>query len=142
MTHNEGTRIYTGTCLCSAVTLHVDHDRPTMGVCHCSICRKWGGGPYMSVECHRAPRIDGAEHVKVYASSEWAERGFCAVCGSHLFYRLKDREFYAVSAGLFREGGDWPFALQVFVDQKPQNYEFANATKQMTGEEVFKAFGQ
>jgi len=94
----------------------------------------------MTLECHRAPQIEGEEHVHVYASSEWAERGFCARCGTHLFYRLKEGGFYAVSAGLFKEAENWPFALQVFIDEKPDNYHFSNVTREMTGEEVFKAF--
>lgn len=91
----------------------------------------------MTLECHQAPRIDGVEHVRTYASSEWAERGFCAHCGTHLFYRLRQDEFYALPVGLFAEGGDWPFELQVFVDQKPDNYRFAEDTRTMTGQEVF-----
>lgn len=127
-----------GKCLCGAVTLHIQHDKPSMSACHCSICRRWTGGPFMSIESHKAPHIDGLEHVRTYASSEWAERGFCARCGTHLFYRLVRDEFYAVSVGLFQEGPDWPFGLQVFIDDKPNNYQFANATREMTGEDVFK----
>lgn len=94
----------------------------------------------MTLECHQTPRIEGVEHVRTYPSSEWAERGFCAHCGTHLFYRLTQREFYALPVGMFDEGGSWPFELQVFVDEKPGNYQFANATQEMTGEEVFKAW--
>lgn len=140
MTNTKATSTLTGQCLCGAVTLQVRHDRPALGVCHCSICRRWGGGPFMTLESHRAPQIEGEEHIRSYASSEWAERGFCACCGTHLFYRLKQGEFYALSAGLFKEGENWPFELQVFVDEKPDNYQFANVTREMTGEEVFKAF--
>lgn len=139
MSNDQATSFH-GKCLCGAVSLHVRHDKPTMSACHCSICRRWNAGPYMTLECHEAPRIEGAEHVRTYASSEWAERGFCSQCGTHLFYRLAQGEFYAVSAGLFAEAGNWPFELQVFVDEKPDNYRFADATKEMTGEEVFKAF--
>lgn len=92
----------------------------------------------MTLECRSAPEITGQKHVRTFASSEWAERGFCVECGTHLFYRLKDDAFYAVPVGLFKEGGDWPFDLQVFIDGKPNNYQFANRTHEMTGEEVFK----
>ena len=129
-----------GKCLCGQVTLHLRHEKPLMSVCHCSICRRWTGGPFMSLECHQAPRIDGIEHVRTYPSSEWAERGFCSHCGTHLFYRLIKGEFYAVPVGVFQEGGEWPFALQAFIDQKPGNYQFANATREMTGAEDFKAW--
>lgn len=127
-----------GHCLCGAVTLSLSIDRPSMAVCHCSFCRRWGGGPLMSMECHQPPRIEGEAHVRVYASSEWAERGFCDRCGSHLFYRLREGEFYSVPVGLFDQSGDWPFELQIFTDEKPANYCFANQTREMTGQEVFE----
>lgn len=129
-----------GQCLCGAVTLSVQHRAPALAACHCSICRKWGGGPYLSVEAHQTPAFKGDENIAVYDSSEWAQRGFCRKCGSHLFYRLKEGGFYALSAGLFRESSEWPFKLQVFIDEKPGNYAFANSTREMTGEEVFKAW--
>lgn|SRR5690554_196769 len=127
----------TGSCLCGAVQLSVVQEHPSMGVCHCSICRKWAGGPFMSMECHQAPSIRGEEHIGIFDSSEWAQRGFCKQCGTHLFYRLKEGGFYALAAGLFPKSGNWPFTLEVFVDEKPENYEFANKTKRMTGAEVF-----
>lgn len=140
MSDNQAGATFQGKCLCGAVSLRLQHNKPSMSVCHCSICRRWTGGPFMTLECHKAPQIEGMEHVRTYSSSEWAERGFCSQCGTHLFYRLVKGDFYAVSLGLFQEGGEWPFELQVFIDQKPGNYQFANATHEMTGEEVFKAW--
>src|SRR5690606_9300318 len=102
-----------GQCLCGAVSVKLHHEKPTMSACHCSICRHWTGGPFLTLECHAAPQFDGMEYVRTYASSEWAERGFCSQCGTHLFYRLIKDEFYAMSVGLFQTGSDWPFELQV-----------------------------
>lgn len=129
-----------GTCLCGAVSLYFRQPSPNLGACHCSLCRRWGGGPFLSVEIHEPPHVEGEEWVRVYASSEWAERGFCSRCGSHLFYRLKKAPFYALSAGLFKESEAWPLKLQVFIDEKPESYTFANKTEEMTGEQVFQAW--
>ena len=139
MVHDAAAQ-YQGACLCGAVRMRVSHAEPHVSACHCNICRHWGGGPFLSLECRQAPEFDGLEHVATFASSDWAERGFCTRCGTHLFYRLKSAEFYAVPVGLFAEGASWPFTLQVFIDAKPENYAFANATDTMTGEEVFKAW--
>lgn len=140
MSEDQSTTTMCGNCLCGAVAIHLQHDKPTMSACHCSICRRWTGGPFMALECHKVPRIEGIEHVHTYPSSEWAERGFCSRCGTHLFYRLIKGDLYAVPVGLFSEGANWPFDLQIFVDEKPDNYQFANDTQTMTGEEVFKAW--
>lgn len=136
---SDQTRIQ-GTCLCAAVSISIAQPSPTISACHCSICRNWTGGPFFSLETHESPVIEGKEHVRSYASSEWARRSFCAVCGTHLFYELEAGGFHAISAGLFKESGQWPFELQVFIDEKPDNYQFANSTRQMTGEEVVKLF--
>ena len=82
----------TGKCLCGAVTFTAE-PMPTMQACHCDMCRKWGGGPYMSTPCTNAV-FDGP--VTAYASSEIADRGFCATCGSHLFYFAKAAGIHAV----------------------------------------------
>lgn len=131
-----------GHCLCGAVKLTLDIERPTLSACHCSMCRRWGGGPLLSVDSHGVPALEGEQHISVYAASEWAERGFCSRCGSHLFYRLRDGSWYSVSPGLFDESGTWPFELQVFVDDKPDNYAFANKTLEMTGEQVVALFAK
>lgn len=140
MSDERESAVFAGRCLCAAVSIYARHEKPFIGVCHCGICRRWTGGPFMTLECHEPPRIEGEEYVQTYASSEWAERGFCSRCGTHLFYRLAKGGFYALSVGLFEEGGLWPFKLQVFIDEKPGNYEFANRTHEMTGEDVFKAW--
>ena len=76
----------------------------------------------------------------MYNSSDWAERGFCKNCGSHLFYRLKDANEHQVPAGLFDNQKSFHFDLQVFTDRKPGFYSFANETKEMTEAEVIEKF--
>ena len=63
-------------------------------------------------------------NITVYNSSEWAERGFCAMCGTHLFYRLKQIGLYHVPLGLFGDQVNPEFEKQVFIDKKPSNYSF------------------
>ena len=44
-----------GTCLCGAVTVSVSQPAASVGACHCRMCRKWGGGPLLAVECGTHP---------------------------------------------------------------------------------------
>lgn len=127
-------------CLCKAVTVTAQTIDLKMGACHCGMCRKWTGGPFFATECGSGVTFDGQEHLGVYASSDWAERGFCKTCGTHLFYRLKDKNFYALSVGLFDGIKDFVFDHQIFIDEKPACYAFANQTRDMTGAEVFAKF--
>jgi len=128
-----------GHCLCGAVTF-IAPDVPQMAACHCTMCRRWGGGPMLTVQCPPDMQIEGRAHIRAYRSSEWAERAFCATCGSHLYYRVLPDGEYAVPAGLFQDGPEFRFHEQIFIDQKPASYEFANETAKLTGAEVFAKF--
>ena len=126
-----------GTCLCGAIEVvaPAQHD---VGLCHCSMCRRWSGGPMFAVHCDASVRFVGATPT-AYRSSDWAERGFCATCGTHLFYHLLPSDEYILPAGLFQ---DELFRLtgQIFIDEKPDFYALANDTPTMTGQQVFEQF--
>ena len=127
-----------GHCLCGAVSVDVpDHTR--VSACHCGMCRRWGGGPLLAVHVGGELGLQGGEQVKTFSSSDWAERGFCAQCGTHLYYRLKPSNEYILSAGLFP---DQPFALeeQIFIDRKPPYYDLANQTPKFTEQQVLEMF--
>jgi hypothetical protein len=129
-----------GSCLCGAVRIAIKTRSNSVAACHCSMCRKWGGGPLLAIECGSAVQFDGTDSISVFSSSAWAERGFCSKCGSHLFYRLKKERHYAVPVGLFDNGEPWVFDQQIFIDEKPSFYSFANQTKNLTGAEVFAQY--
>ncbi|HEY9771236.1 MAG TPA: hypothetical protein V6C71_22530 [Coleofasciculaceae cyanobacterium] len=42
--------------------------------------------------------------------------------------------------GIFDHSEDFVFDHQIFIDEKPEYYSFANKTKNMTGEEVLLMF--
>jgi hypothetical protein len=129
-----------GSCLCGAVRFAIKTANKSVGACHCNMCRKWGGGPLFAIECGSDVHFDSIDSISIFSSSDWAERGFCSTCGSHLFYRLKKEGHYAVPVGLFDDGEQWVFDQQIFVDEKPSFYAFANKTKNLTGAEVFAQY--
>lgn len=130
-----------GACLCGAVTVKATPENHHVGACHCTMCRRWGGGPFMEVDCGTQIVFTGADSISVFNSSEWAERGFCKTCGTHLFYRLKENQQHMVPVGLFDPVADLSFEGQVFIDEKPHYYSFAEKTENFTGEQVFAMFG-
>ena len=91
----------------------------------------------MAVDCGQNVVFEGEGNIKVYDSSDWAERGFCSQCGSHLFYRLKGTGQTIMSAGLFDDQNALNFDHQVFIDNKPAYYSFSQQTVDMTEAEVF-----
>ncbi|MEM1073310.1 MAG: GFA family protein [Pseudomonadota bacterium] len=110
-----------GQCLCGAVTVTVDgaHD-PRPGVCHCRMCQRWSGGVFLCFEA-AAGAVCVTGPVARFASSDFAERAFCAACGSHLWMRDTDADdadqaAYELMPGLFDEARDWALRSEIYVD--------------------------
>ncbi|GAB2188804.1 GFA family protein [Sessilibacter sp. MAH1] len=127
-----------GSCLCGAVSIEAPSAAKVVGVCHCSMCRTWGGGPYLAVDCQSDVVIDGKENITAYNSSQWADRAFCSKCGTHLYYYLKPKDQYMMTAGFLNLSDDAVMAAQIFIDEKPNYYCFAEDTPKFTGEEFMK----
>lgn len=124
-----------GHCLCGAVSIRASPVSRHVEACHCTMCRRWGG-----IQCGSDVEIDGEAHVVRYRSSEWAERGFCGVCGSNLFYRYLPLDNYNFTAGLFADDALLPLSEEIFVDERPAYYSFDAESEKLTGAEVMAKF--
>ena len=91
----------TGGCQCGAVRYVLTARPAAASICHCRMCQKAGGAPFMAftggVRQERFVFTRGAPAI--YRSSEIAERGFCALCGTPLTYRLIGRDRISVTIG-------------------------------------------
>ncbi|MCP4335530.1 MAG: GFA family protein [Gammaproteobacteria bacterium] len=129
-----------GRCLCGKVAVSAKAVDPQVHACHCNMCRLWNGGPTLSVHCGTDVSFTNEEYISVYKSCAWAELGFCTNCGSHLFYRAIDNGEYILQAGTFESDDGFVLNQQVFIDEKPSYYSFANKTSDLTGAEVFAQY--
>lgn len=129
-----------GQCLCGKVKVTTEKVSSNLGACHCSFCRKWGGGPLMAVDCGTDVTFQGEENITVYDSSEWGARGFCNQCGTHLFFKVKAKGLYILPVSLLDSSHEYTFGHQIFIDEKPAYYDFANPTENLTGAEFFAKF--
>jgi len=75
--------IYEGGCLCGAIRYRATANPTRCMICHCQTCRKHSGGPCLSFVHFPVESFSwlGAK-PKRFRSSAFAERGFCAACGS------------------------------------------------------------
>lgn len=116
-----------GHCLCGAVTIRVEgaHD-PRPGACHCRMCQRWSGGVFLCFEADAAG-VTVMGPVTRYASSDFAERAFCTVCGSHLWLRDTglDDTTYEFMPGLFDAARDWPLRSEVYADRAMASVQLA-----------------
>lgn len=91
----------TGGCQCGAVRYALTLSPNGGSICHCRMCQKAGGAPFMAFT--GSMRQDDVVFTRglpaVYRSSEIAERGFCADCGTPLTYRLLASERMSVTIG-------------------------------------------
>ncbi len=91
----------TGGCLCGAIRYSVAA-MPKRGMhCHCSLCRRSSGAPYVSWFAISAAdfHVTGAAPAH-YASSDRAFRQHCPTCGTQLTFQFHSRpEFILVTIG-------------------------------------------
>jgi DNA-binding SARP family transcriptional activator len=78
----------TGGCLCGDVRYEISEPAIDTAFCHCRMCQKFTGSPVTVSSTYptEALRFIRGE-PKYYKSSPFAERGFCANCGSSMTYR-------------------------------------------------------
>ena len=86
-----------------------------------------------------AMTVMGTDHIVTYASSDWAARSFCGRCGAGLWYRLTgegtDNADYIISAGTLDDLTGLALTREIYVDFKPEGYDFAGDHPRLTGAE-------
>jgi hypothetical protein len=126
--------VHHGSCICGAVRFEVVGPLKAPDACHCTVCRKWSGHYYVGSDVQRsALTIHGVENVKWFHSSEKVRRGFCATCGSSLFFDPVDHTKHAwigVSMGAFDDATQTKIAFHIFVENKGDYYEIKDGLPQ------------
>lgn len=133
----------TGGCLCGAVRYTAQLEGSGLGACHCGMCRKFTGGPFVAASA-TSVTWEQADQLRVYASSDWAERGFCATCGSSLFYRFRTDDPSSaptiLAAGSLDDLDGLVLDHEVYVDHRPSGYQFTGDLPGMTEAEVIARY--
>ena len=131
-----------GQCLCGQVAFSLAVQDKHVHACHCQMCRRQSGGPSLSVEYVAESLVySRQDSVHVYDSSAWGQRVICAHCGTFLFWQSKDMSY--VCANVFAlevDLAEFEMNMEVYIDQKPALYAFANTTEQLTGEQLMAMF--
>ena len=121
----------TGGCLCGAITYSVSGPLRPVIACHCTQCRKTSGHHVAATSAARGDiSINGT--VTWYASSETAKRGFCAVCGSNLFWD-GDGQNLSIFAGTLDGDADIKLAGHIFCADKGGYYDISDGVPQAEG---------
>jgi hypothetical protein len=91
---------FAGGCQCGAVRYSLTAVPTEPSICHCRMCQKAGGAPFMAFTGVKLANLVFTRGAPAkFSSSEIAERGFCAACGTPLTYQMKGRDRVSVTIG-------------------------------------------
>lgn len=78
----------TGGCLCGEIRYRITEAALDTCFCHCRMCQKFSGAPFTVGSTYASDAVIFTKGApRYYASSPFAERGFCPTCGASLTYR-------------------------------------------------------
>jgi hypothetical protein len=90
----------TGGCQCGAIRYRLAAAPFDSNLCHCRMCQKAGGGPFMVFASVKRDAFEVTRgEISRYRSSEIAERGFCPQCGTPLTYEGSSAKHVSVTIG-------------------------------------------
>ena len=120
-----------GSCLCGAVSFEVEGALAPPDACHCTQCRRQSGHYWASTNVPRAAlTVRGADKVTWFQSSEKVRRGFCATCGSVLFWDPPHKDWTSIAMGAFDAPTGTQLEMHIFTADKGDYYEIADGLPQ------------
>ena len=95
---------FSGGCQCGAVRFHALALRDNPHVCYCRMCQKATGNLFAALVGVRHEHLTWTRGKPAeFNSSDQAARGFCANCGTSLYYRALGGPHVSMSIGAFDE---------------------------------------
>ncbi|OFZ54112.1 MAG: aldehyde-activating protein [Bdellovibrionales bacterium RIFOXYC1_FULL_54_43] len=123
--------MHKGSCLCGAVRFEVIGELPQPSACHCTQCRKHTGHFEAGTDVPRsAVTIMGDNHI-TWFRTENVRRGFCAICGSSLFFDADGKDWIGIAMGAFDTPTNTKLRVHVFVANKGDYYNIADGLPQI-----------
>ena len=114
---------WTGGCLCGAVRFEIRGRLRDIIACHCRECRIVSGH-FTAATATRPENLSFTEDrgLRWFESSEIADRGFCHLCGSTLFWRPRSGDRISIYAGSLDGPTGLRMAAHIFVGEKGDYY--------------------
>lgn len=120
-----------GGCLCTAVRFAVSGPLRSIIACHCEQCRKTSGHFAAMTSTRIADiAITSSQSLRWFRSSATAERGFCAICGSNLFWRPIGSDTMSIAAGSLDTPTGLAIEKHIFAGAKSDYYRIEDGLPQ------------
>jgi hypothetical protein len=113
-----------GSCLCRAIAFTAGPPEGRAIACHCNECRRQSGHHFAAVPVAKAGVVFKREaSMTWYRASDIGTRGFCALCGSTLFWRDDDGPHLHVLMGSLDGATGLHLGAHVWVREKGDYYD-------------------
>lgn len=122
-----------GACLCGDVAFRLPGPAGEIVACHCQQCRRLSGHYSASLDVEEAT-VDWlrSQALATYRTGGGGTRGFCASCGSSLWFRAADGAF-SIEAGSVAAPTGGRLSGHIFVAEKGGYYEIDDGLPQVPG---------
>lgn len=102
-------KIVTGGCQCGAVRYRANAVMDNAHLCHCRMCQKAVGNLFAALVAAPKDAFGWTHGMPAsWQSSAQVERGFCAVCGTPLFYNDISSDRIGLTIGSLDNPADFP----------------------------------
>jgi hypothetical protein len=114
----------TGGCQCGGVRYEVRGKLRDIIACHCVQCRRMSGHFVAATACRRSAfSLLNSETLRWYVAVPGFRRGFCAGCGSSLFFEEIGGERVSIAAGSLDEPQGLKIAAHIFAREAGDYYQ-------------------
>jgi hypothetical protein len=123
--HREIDMLVDGSCHCGAIRFEAEIDPKRVGICHCTDCQTFSGGPFrtsvfVAEENFRQLAGSPAVYEKTAESGSTRSLVFCSACGTHVWGTSpgSENKFYSVRVGSLKQRAELPPVAQVWCQSK------------------------
>jgi len=126
------TETHLGGCLCGGVRYAVSGPLRGIIACHCEQCRRTSGH-FAAMTSAPTANVDltSSQTLRWFRSSATAERGYCASCGSNLFWRPIGSDTTSITAGSLDAPTGLAIEKHIFVGDKSDYYQIHDQLPQL-----------
>ena len=131
MTEETGPEKLTGRCNCGAVSFVATGPFRPAKACHCKSCRRQSGHYVAATETDFSRlTLSGEAAIRWFSATEHARRGFCPICGAHLFWQRTGSDRISIWMGCLDEPTGLRLADHIYVSEKGDYYDLTDGLPQ------------
>jgi hypothetical protein len=116
--------VATGGCMCGQVRYAVQGPLRDIICCHCEQCRRSSGHFVAATACRKSNfSLTSDDTLRWYSIKPGLRRGFCAACGSSLFFEDMDGERMSIATGTLDAPAGLKIAAHIYVAEAGDYYQ-------------------